>query len=44
LEFNGPNDVPFYLSTNVRIVGDKPEAAPPAGKTGAPKPASTTKP
>jgi PhoPQ-activated pathogenicity-related protein len=44
LEFNGPNDVPFYLSTNVRIVGDKPEAAPSAGKTGAPKPASTTKP
>lgn len=32
LEFNGPNDVPFYLSTNVRIVGDKLEAKEPTAK------------
>jgi PhoPQ-activated pathogenicity-related protein len=32
LEFNGPNDVPFYLSTNVRIVGDKPEPNKPPAK------------
>ncbi len=43
LEFNGPNDVPFYLSTNVRIIGEQGDAVPPTDKAG-PKPAPASKP